>query len=331
MFLNKIKDYFNKKEPSKSVVASIKEVRENTYLLKLKNGLLVDAVFAEGFLFLNIQDFISLVSMDYCVRYNSSLNQEIFIEQSLNQNILLTMPASVFPYLKNRYVGVFHNNPALLDLLTGNDSQNLSKVPNLITFNDVYYPEIQIVRKTIVTGVERISFCLLSKTGTFLNKAHFYLAADLIFEVGRFSDFTSVEAIRDIAINFERFIDTKKVRILKNDYNPCLLYKKGRKYELIVEHHPSEDEKKEKGVKSYNRFMIVTYEYGKLTVAYKQYLNNDYTEYVHKFKQVYSSRYNYCLSRYPSLQSIRMLKEIDIEPIIPLSDESLMLLSMYSI
>ncbi len=331
MFLNKLKGYFKKKEDVDSVVSSIKEFTNNSYSLKLNNNLLANATFLDGFLFLSIKDFVSQVSMDYCMKYESSLNHQDFIMECINKNILLTMDSSVFPYLKNRYVGVFNNHPDLMDLLTGNDSQSLSKVPNLLTLDENYYPEIKILQKTVVTGVERISFCLLSKTGSILNKAHFYIADKLIFEVGRFSDFTSMEAVRDIAISFEKYIDTKKVRILKNDYNPCLLYKNGRKYELIVEHHPSDSDKQDSSVKSYDRFMIITYESGTLSIQYKQYLNNDYIDYVNKFKKVYMSRYNYCLSRYPSMQTIRMLKEIDISPALPLSEDTLMLLSMYSI
>lgn len=331
MFLDKLKDYFKNKEASDTIISSIKEVTNSSYSLKLNNSLLVDATFFDGFLFLNIKDFVSQVSMAYCMKYESTLNHQDFIMECINKNILLTMDSSVFPYLKNRYVGVFNNHPDLMDLLTGNDSQSLSKVPNLLTLNENYYPEIKIIKKTVVTGVERISFCLLSKTGSILNKAHFYIADTLIFEIGRFSDFTSLEAIRDIAIGFEKYIDTKKVRILKNDYNPCLLYKQGRKYELIVEHHPSHSDKQDTVVKSYDRFMVITYESGNLSIQYKQFFNSDYIDYVNKFKKVYMSRYNYCLSRYPSMQTLRILKEIDILPALPLSDDTLMLLSMYSI
>lgn len=113
-------------------------------------------------------------------------------------------------------------------------------------------------------------------------------------------------------------IDIKRVRILKHDYNACLIIKEGRKISLIVEDFKDiktndNDEDKTKT----NKFLTFTYENGVIQQESKTYTQVDYDNYYHKFVNVYSKRLNYCRSHYPSLQAFAALKELELEYDIP--------------
>ena len=191
--------------------------------------------------------------------------------------------------------------------------------------------------KSIITvkNINKITFCLLSSTKKAVNRAHFYIVNDQLFEVGRFSDFSSIACLKDKMNEYSNIIYTRKVRILKHNYNACLLIKEGLKYRLVVEDFIDLDNDNAKDRKitdtQSNKFFEFTYDKGVIVQNSVVFNDEQLVNYRQEFLNVYTKRLNYCRSYYPSPQTYATLEKMGMDDTLPLDENTLLLLSMYEI
>lgn len=328
----------NRNTLSVSNLVKVKKINDIQFTAKVKNGLLADIDIQDGFMFVTIKDRITSSTMHYCtnIRDHAVENYHQFILEQLADNIFLKFDRKIFPYLRNRYSNIFTNHPnMLLSMLSGQADVDTNKSPSIQYFNDIYYPEISIVKKTVIKNINKVTFCLLSPNKKAVSRSHFYIVNDQFFEVGRFSDFSSIACLKEKMNEYGHMIDTRKVRILKHNYNACLLIKEGLKYRLVVEDFIKLDDDNRKDRKmtadDSNRFFEFNYNKGVITQKSVTFSADDLDKYKQDFLNEYSKRINYCRSHYPSSYTYDLLFKMGMDDTLPLDENTLLLLSMYEI
>jgi hypothetical protein len=334
--LNIFNKFISRKTLSVKNLIKVKKLNQTQYTAEAHNGLLADIDIRDDYMFVTIKDKSSSSTMNYCTHINdASIDIHTFILNQLADNVFFQFDKKTFPYLRNRYAGIFTNHPNVLTMFLGGMEEDTNKSPAIHYFNDIYYPEVIIVKKTVIKNINKITFCLLSSTKKHVQRAHFYKVNDQLFEVGRFSDFSSIFCIKDKMNEYSRLIDTRKVRILKHNYNACLLIKEGLKYKLIVEDFIDldNDNKNDRKLKDpeLNKFFEFTYEEGVIKQNSRVFDENDFEQYKQNFIKVYNQRLKYCRAYYPSIQTYETLRKMNMDESLPLSDDTLLLLSMYEI
>ena len=333
LMLEFLKFFYKKKPIHVNDLLTVKEIEPNQFWVEAKNGLSASVDFHDNYMFVNIKDRSNSTVVNYCTeRLNTEQSVISFVSDTLSENIFFQFDKKNFSYLKNRYTAVFTNHPNVLNMLLSPTSFENTHNPSTHYFNDIYYAEVIVVQKEIVKNIKKVSFHLLSSHKKAVQKAHFYIVDNQLFEIGRFSDFSSISIVKTKLLEFSNTIDIKRVRILKHDYNACLIIKEGRKISLIVEDFKDLDaNNNDKDKEKNNKFLKLTYENGLIQQESKTYTQVDYDNYYHQFINVYSQRLNYFRSHYPSLKALAALKELELNHEIPLSSEILNVLSMYEI
>lgn len=320
--MNIFKRLLRKKTLSVKNLIKVTEVRPNEFSVSAKNGLSGYVHYENNYIFISIKDNKSGSEINYCTeKIDPVIGIHEFVTQQLSDNIFFNFDKNVFPYLRNRYVAVFRNNPDVMDMLS-TDKSVLTK-PSIHYLNDIYYAEVIIVKKKVIKNVNKVSFHLLNEAKMPLQKAHFYTIHEKLFEIGRFSDFSSVVPIKKTIQSYSESIDVKWIKILKHEFNACLLIKQGRRFKLIVE-QPSNQDK-------HSFVFEMTYESGVIKVEKKKYTKDDYDNYFNSFLGVYQKKVPYYQAYYPSMKIRDQLKEMGLDDKIPLSEDTLTILAMYNI
>lgn len=331
--LNKL---FNKNTLSVHNLIKVKKMNEVQFTADAKNGLFADIDIKDDYMFVTIKDRGSSSTMNYCTqKIDTTIDNHQFVLSQLADNIFFQFDRKTFPYLRNRYAAIFTNHPNVLNMFLGGIEEDTNKTPSIQYFNDIYYPEVAIVKKSVIKNINKITFCLLSSTKKAVNRAHFYIVNDQLFEVGRFSDFSSIACLKDKMNEYSNMIDTRKVRILKHNYNACLLIKEGLKYRLVVEDFIDLDNDNAKDRKitdtQSNKFFEFTYDKGVIVQNSVVFNDEQLVNYRQEFLNVYTKRLNYCRSYYPSPQTYATLEKMGMDDTLPLDENTLLLLSMYEI
>lgn len=327
----------NRNTLSVSNLIKVKKINEVQFTAEAKNGLFADIDIQDGFMFVTIKDRGSSSTMNYCTQLlDTTIDNHQFVLNQLADNIFFQFDRKNFPYLRNRYAAIFTNHPnMLLSMLSGQENVDTNTSPSVQYFNDIYYPEVSIVKKTVIKNINKVTFCLLSPSKKAVSRAHFYIVNDQLFEVGRFSDFSSIACLKDKMNEYGNMIDTRKIRILKHNYNACLLIKDGLKYKLVVEDFIELDNDNSKDRKMTDdktvKFFEFNYDNGVITQKSVVFSEADIDNYKREFLMVYSKRINYCRSHYPSNQTYDLLFKMGMDDSLPLDDNTLLLLSMYEI
>lgn len=323
---SKIKSIFSRNtQLSGSRIISIKEISINHFIAKGNNGLNVVADLIDGDFYITINDIDGETYINYFTKYNQKEFTPIqFLLQKLDENIFFDMPINEFPYLKSRYSFVFFNHPNFLNVMLSSDESNdLKRSPSIKLYKTIYYPEIKITKKEIIKNIYKISFCLISNDSKIVLKASFYFAAGEFFEIGRLSDFSSIKCIKKIVVGYENYIDTRKIRILKNNYNACLIIKSGLNFKVLVEHYDENNTE--------NIFKIIHYSKGLIKKENILFNNDNYLQYKKDFESIYGKRFDYCSTHYPSYKLLRTMKYLKLSTDIPLDSDNVSLASMYDI
>ena len=334
--INVFKNLFSRNTLSVTNLIKVKKVNDFQFIAEAKNGLFADIDIKDGYMFVTIKDRGSSSTMNYCTqKIDDIVDNHLYVLNQLADNIFFQFDRKTFPYLRNRYAAIFTNHPNVLNMFLGGTAEDTDKSPSIQYFNDIYYPEVTIVKKTVIKNINKVTFCLLSSTKKAVSRAHFYIVNDQLFEVGRFSDFSSIPCLKDKMNEYGNMIDTRKVRILKHNYNACLLIKDGLKYRLVVEDFIDLDNDNLKNRKMTDdktiNFFEFTYDKGVIIQKSVVFNDEDLQKYKHAFLNVYSKRINYCRANYPSLQTYATLEKMGIDDTLPLDDDTLLLLSMYEI
>lgn len=331
-----LSNIFRRNTLSIEKLISVKKINDLQFTADAKNGLFAEIDIKDGYMFVTIKDRGSSSIMNYCTqKTDDTLDNHQFVLNQLSENIFFKFDRKIFPYLRNRYSAIFTNHPNVLNMLLGGIAEDTNKSPSIQYFNDIYYPEVIIVKKTVIKNINKVTFCLLSSTKKAVNRAHFYIVNDQLFEVGRFSDFSSIACLKDKMNEYANMIDTRKVRILKHNYNACLLIKDGLKYKLIVEDFIDLDKDNLKDRKitddKTNKFFEFTYDKGTILQNSIAFDDEDIQKYYGSFLDVYSKRIHYCRAHYPSSQTYATLEKMGLDDTLPLNNDTLLLLSMYEI
>jgi len=334
IMINFFKSIFNKNILSVPELIRVKKITDTIFTAEAHNGLFAEIDIKDGYMFVTIKDRGSSSTMNYCTqKTDESVSNHQFVLDQLADNIFFRFDRRTFPYLRNRYTAIFTNHPNVLNMFLGGVLD--PKAPSIQYYNDIYYPEVSIVKKSVIKNINKVTFCLLSASKKPVSRAHFYLVNDQLFEVGRFSDFSSIACLKDKMNEYGNMIDTRKVRILKHNYNACLLIKEGLNYRLLVEDFIDLDndnmkDRKITAVES-NKFFEFTYSKGHILQKSVVFDDNDMFQYKENFLKVYNKRINYCRAYYPSIQTYATLEKLGIDDTLPLNDDTLLLLSMYEI
>lgn len=323
---SKIKSIFSRKKYLSGIrIASIKEVSANYFVAKGNNGLNVVADLFDDDFYITINDNGGETYINYFTKYNQKEFTPIqFLLNRLDENIFFDMPITEFPYLKSRYSFVFFNHPNFLNImLLSNESKDIKRSPSIKLYKTIYYPEIKIIKKEVIKNVYKISFCLISNDSKIVLKASFYFADGDFFEIGRLSDFSSIQCIKKIVVGYENYIDTRKVRILKNNYNACLLIRSGLDFKVLVEYYDENNTE--------NIFKIINYSKGIIKKETVLFSNENYIQYKKDFESIYGKRFDYCSTHYPSHKLLRTIKYLKLSTELPLDSSNVTLASMYDI
>lgn len=334
--INLLKNLFGKNTLSVNKLIKVKKVNDVQFTAEAKNGLFADIDIKDGYMFVTIKDRGSSSTMNYCTqKIDETIDNHHYVLHQLADNIFFQFDRKTFPYLRNRYAAIFTNHPNVLTMFLGGIEEDTNKSPSIQYFNDIYYPEVSIVKKSVIKNINKVTFCLLSSTKKAVSRAHFYIVNGQLFEVGRFSDFSSIPCLKDKMNEYGNMIDTRKVRILKHNYNACLLIKEGLKYRLIVEDFIDLDNDNLKDRKMTDdktiKFFEFTYDKGNILQNSVVFNEEALQNYQDEFLSVYSKRINYCRSHYPSLQTYATLEKMGMDDTLPLDENTLLLLSMYEI